>query len=145
MTDDAHTVKPLGYDLLMRSGARGAALDHVATGSEGYYFFSGPDPQASEGYFEVPKKLAATQEQAEAIAAFALQHYEWGRQAGQKQGQGEAQRFFRMALGLEAPAGPGEFVHWNNPVPLATTDAMKEVTDVQARVHRLATELGRDG
>jgi hypothetical protein len=46
-----------------------------------------------------------------------LRYMRLGYDIGRKDGQAEAQRFFRLALGVEEP-NPGEAAFWNNPVPL---------------------------
>lgn len=48
---------------------------------------------------------------------FAANSYDSGREEGRK----EAQRFFRLALGVEVP-DPNEAALWNNPVPLKKDD-----------------------
>jgi flagellar biosynthesis/type III secretory pathway protein FliH len=50
-------------------------------------------------------------------AIIRLDMYEQGFQAGKKEGQSEAQRFFRLSLGIEKPSF-SEKAYWNNPVPL---------------------------
>lgn len=46
-----------------------------------------------------------------------LRHMQHGYDIGRKVGRAEAQRFFRLALGVELPDA-GERAMWNNPVPL---------------------------
>lgn len=113
-----------------------------------YVFSSGPVPEDSEHVFHVPAGLAETEEAAWAIANFTLIRMGWASDAGIKHGQAEAQRFFRLALGVEAPA-ERERVYWQNPVPLATHDAMREASaaferanEVAAAVDGLNTEVG---
>lgn len=43
--------------------------------------------------------------------------YRAGQRAGVRQGRAEAQRFLRLALGVEDPTEEEEAM-WNNPVPL---------------------------
>jgi len=43
--------------------------------------------------------------------------FEMGFDTGQDQGRADAQRFFRLALGVETPT-PSEAARWMNPVPL---------------------------
>ena len=50
-------------------------------------------------------------------ATIRLDSYENGRRSGVEQGRAEAQRFFRLALGVEEPS-LSESAYWNNPVPL---------------------------
>jgi len=52
-------------------------------------------------------------------AVIRLDMYESGFQDGREKGQSEAQRFFRLSLGIEEP-DLDEEVYWNNPVPLKT-------------------------
>ena len=48
---------------------------------------------------------------------FILQKMSWAYDWGRKEGQKEAQRFFRLSLGIEEPE-PKESAYWQNPVPL---------------------------
>lgn len=50
-----------------------------------------------------------------------LRHMQHGYDIGRKAGQAEAQRFFRLALGVELP-DMSERALWNNPVPLRQDD-----------------------
>jgi len=45
-----------------------------------------------------------------------LAGYDLGLEVGKREGQKAAQRFFRLALGLEVPT-ESERAYWNNPVP----------------------------
>ena len=54
-------------------------------------------------------------------AIIRLDMYDTGFQRGRKEGQAEAQRFFRLALGVEEP-DYDERALWNNPVPLMETE-----------------------
>jgi len=46
--------------------------------------------------------------------------YDFGLNEGKKQGREEAQRFMRLALGVEEPTLKEESL-WNNPIPLKET------------------------
>lgn len=52
-----------------------------------------------------------------AEAVTAMEIFEMGFDTGRKQGQSEAQRFFRLTLGLEKPTAAEE-AYWTHPVPL---------------------------
>ena len=55
-------------------------------------------------------------------AVYLIESYDAGIEAGRKKGQAEAQRFFRLALGMESPTTQ-EKVYWNQPVPLKEEEA----------------------
>ncbi len=50
-------------------------------------------------------------------AVEAMKIFEMGYESGERQGRADAQRFFRLSLGVEEPT-PAEEAYWNNPVPL---------------------------
>lgn len=50
-------------------------------------------------------------------AEMRLEMFEAGESSGRDLGRAEAQRFFRLALGVDSPSAE-ESALWNNPVPL---------------------------
>lgn len=76
-----------------------------------------PNPNSNTQVAEVMKIYGIS----EAEARIRLEAIQIGYDSGVKAGRAEAQRFFRLALGVEVPE-PHESALWNNPVPLRTEE-----------------------
>lgn len=110
-----YRVKELGFDMFTSIGRD--PFDHMAESDRSWSFFTGKEPEVSKGILEIPKHVTDDEEVAIKIAKFTLNHIRWAYEAGEKEGQAQAQRFFRLAFGVETPTSR-EAVMWNNPVPL---------------------------
>lgn len=72
-----------------------------------------PDPNDRKQVVRVMCLFKSSEEDAKMYLSTAQTHYDLGVKAGKAQ----AQRFLRLALGLEKPTH-SEAAYWNNPVPL---------------------------
>lgn len=68
--------------------------------------------------YRMPLSMADTIEQAEKVLAHMLKTMNHVYHVGEKNGRAQAQRFYRLALGVEQPTDE-EAALWDNPVPLA--------------------------
>lgn len=90
---------------------------HIHEGETDYALCTSEDVLDSHYVFEVPKTLATDSTQAVELAKFILLHMGVAHEAGIKRGRRQAQRFFRLCMGVEKPT-LSEAATWNNPVPL---------------------------
>lgn len=72
-----------------------------------------PNSNSNTQVAAVMRQLAMTEDEARSYLTTAEIYYDMGREDG----QAEAQRFFRLALGIEIP-DVDERAYWNAPVPL---------------------------
>jgi len=113
---NSNRATPIGFDL-RTPNPPARAMDHLHESDDTWTFCHGPDVQGVGPVLEVPKSVAATDTDAVNVACVILRYARVSWEAGEQNGRAEAQRFFRLILGVEEPTRR-ESAHWNNPVPL---------------------------